>query len=339
LKNDNAMIREWFNLSEERRRDIFNQTSLRAGLPPWSVEKDWWASMVLQSLFDLDFSDQLVFKGGTSLSKGWNLIQRFSEDIDVAINMNYLGYEGDPTLKKITKLRKASFKFTRDTLCKTLNEKLEESGFKDYKLEANVEPNTSTDPHSLNLHYNSLTQQSKYISPSVKLEVSARSLLEPAEERDIQSFVGGVFPGQRFADPPRRINTVIPRKTFLEKAFLLHEEFQRNTEEMRSERMSRHLYDLERMIDTHHCSEALKDNSLYLSIIQHRATFTKLKEVDYDSHQPEHIDFVPPEAILNKYKRDYTRMQESMIYGESLPFDNLINRIIELRSRFRQVKF
>ena len=59
------------------------------------------------------------------------------------------------------------------------------------------------------------------------------------------------------------------------------------------------------MMDTHHWSEVLKDNSLYLSIIQHRATFTKLKEVDYDSHQPEHIDFVPPEAILNKYKGLY----------------------------------
>ena len=333
------MIKEWFNLSEDRRRDIFNQTSQRAALPPWSVEKDWWASMVLKCLFELDFSDQMVFKGGTSLSKGWNLIQRFSEDIDVAINMYYLGYEGAPTLKKITKLRKASYMFTRDTLCEALNTKLEDSGFKDFALEANEEPNTSTDPHSLNLYYNSLTEKSEYISPSIKLEVSARSLMEPAVERDIQSFVGIFFPDQSFADPPRRINTVIPKRTFLEKAFLLHEEFQRNTEDMRSERMSRHLYDMEKMMDTDHCLEALKDKALYLSIIQHRVIFTKLKEVDYDSHQPELINFVPPEAILKEYKRDYDRMQESMIYGESLLFESLIERIIELRSRFRKVKF
>jgi len=333
------MIQEWFNLSEKRRRDIFNQTSQRAALPPWSVEKDWWASMVLKSLFELDFSDQLVFKGGTSLSKGWNLIQRFSEDIDFAINMNYLGYEGDPTLKKITKLRKASFAFTRDMLRDALNTKLRESGFKEFKLEANEEPNTSTDPHSLNLYYKSQTEKSEYISPSVKLEISARSLLEPADERGIQSFVGIHFPNQSFTDPQKQINTVIPKRTFLEKAFLLHEEFQRNTEDMRSERMSRHLYDLERIMDTVHCSDALNDKVLYSSIIQHRATFTKLKEVDYDSHRPEFIDFVPPEIILKEYKRDYNSMQESMIYGESLSFESLIERIIELRSRFRKVKF
>ena len=333
------MIKDWFKLPEQRRRDIFIQTSRRNALPPWSVEKDWWASMVLKSLFELDFSQQLVFKGGTSLSKGWNLIQRFSEDIDVALNMKYLGYEGDPTLKKITKLRKASYAFTRDTLCTVLDAKLENSGFRDYRIEPNEEPNTSTDPHSLNLHYNSLTQQSEYISPAIKIEVSARSLMEPAEEREIQSFVGKNFPGQRFADPSKQINTVIPKRTFLEKAFLLHEEFKRNPEEMRSERMSRHLYDLEKMMDTDHCSEALKDKGLYMSIIQHRATFTKLKDVDYNTHLPDHIDFIPPEAILKEYARDYSRMQESMIFGDSLSFNVLIDRLTELRSRFRHVKF
>ena len=333
------MIKDWFKLPEQRRREIFIQTSRRTALPPWSVEKDWWASMVLKSLFELDFSEQFVFKGGTSLSKGWNLIQRFSEDIDVAINKGYLGFEGDPTLKKITKLRKASYVFTRDTLCAALDAQLEDTGFEEYRIEPNEEPNTSTDPHSLNLNYTSLTQQSEYISPSIKIEVSARSLMEPTEKRGIQSFVGISFPGQQFADPSKLINTVIPKRTFLEKAFLLHEEFKRNPEEMRSERMSRHLYDLEKMMDTDHCSEALKDKELYFLIIQHRAIFTRLKDVDYNTHQPDHIDFVPPEAILKEYARDYNRMQESMIFGDSLPFDVLIDRLIKLRSRFRQVKF
>ena len=92
-------------------------------------------------------------------------------------------------------------------------------------------------------------------------------------------------------------------------------------------------------MDTVHCSDALNDKVLYSSIIQHRATFTKLKEVDYNSHRPEFIDFVPPEIILKEYKRDYNSMQESMIYGESPSFESLIERIIELRSRFRKVKF
>lgn len=333
------MIKDWFKLPEQRRREIFIQTSQRTALPPWSVEKDWWASMVLKSLFELDFSEQLLFKGGTSLSKGWNLIQRFSEDIDIAINMDFLGYEGDPTLKKITKLRKASYAFTRDTLCTKLNEKLEEAGFAKYRIEPNENPNTSTDPHSLNLIYHSLTQQSEYISPSVKIEVSARSLMEPTEEREIQTLVGANFPDQPFTDSPKLIKTLLPKRTFLEKAFLLHEEFKRNPKEIRSERMSRHLYDLEKIMDTDHCSQALADKKLYTSIIKHRATFTRLKEVDYDTHQPQHIDFIPPETIIKEYSRDYNRLQESMIFGDSLAFDVLIDRLIELRSRFRQIKF
>jgi hypothetical protein len=161
--------------------------------------------------------------------------------------------------------------------------------------------------------------------------------MEPSERKRNPIICRSIsFPGQRFADPSKLIDTVIPKRTFLEKAFLLHEEFIRNPEEMRSERMSRHLYDLERMMDTDHCSEALKDKGLYLSIIKHRATFTRLKDVDYYTHLPDHIDFIPPEAMLKEYASDYSRMQESMIFGDSLPFDVLIDRLTELRSRFRQ---
>lgn len=76
--------------------------------------------------------------------------------------------------------------------------------------------------------------------------------MEPSEEKDIQSFVSSYFPGLSFSDSPIRINTVIPKRTFLEKAILLHEEFQRIPDEIRSDRMSRHLYDLEKMMDTDH---------------------------------------------------------------------------------------
>ena len=93
------------------------------------------------------------------------------------------------------------------------------------------------------------------------------------------------------------------------------------------------------MMDTEHGLTAFKDKDLYNSIIQHRSTFTKLKEVDYTTHQPGRIDFVPPESILKEYEKDYKRMQESMIYGDSLPFEDLIDRISELRSRFRKIKF
>jgi hypothetical protein len=331
------MIKEWFSLSEDRRKEIFNQTSQRAGLPASSIEKDWWVTMVLKTVFELDISKQLVFKGGTSLSKGWGLINRFSEDIDFAINMTYLGYDGEPTVQKITRLRKASFAFTNVNLREALSSKLSENGFVDFEILPNEEKNTTTDPHSLILVYKSVTEKSEYVTPTVELEVGARSQMEPFEPREIQSFVGHYFNGQKFADAPILINTVIPKKTFLEKAFLLHEEFHRQPDKMRSKKMSRHLYDLERIMDTSHGLDALKDTELYNSIILHRKTFTNMEGIDYSTHQPDKIDFVPPESIVKEYEKDYKSMQESMIYGESLSFEDLISRIAELRMRFRAI--
>ncbi len=329
------MIKEWFRLPEQRRKEIFNQTSQRAGLPASSIEKDWWVTMVLKTVFELDISEHLVFKGGTSLSKGWNLINRFSEDIDFAINMTYLGYNGKPTGQNITRLRKASYAFTNSKLRESLKSKLNQNGFIDYEIQPNEEKNTSTDPHSILVVYKSLTEKSEYISPTVKLEIGARSLMEPWESRAIQSFIGYHFNEQNFADNPASIRTVIPTRTFLEKAFLLHEEFQRPPENMRSDRMSRHLYDLEKIMDTDHGREAVKNIELYNNIINHRMTFTRMDGVDYNTHQPDKLDFIPPEHIIKDYEKDYKGMRESMIYDDSIPFYELIRRMIELRNRFR----
>jgi len=161
--------------------------------------------------------------------------------------------------------------------------------------------------------------------------------MEPWESREIQSFVGYHFKEQKFADSPASIRTVIPTRTFLEKAFLLHEEFQRPPDKMRSERMSRHLYDLERIMDTDHGHEALKDPELYNNIIDHRMTFTRMDGVDYGTHQPDKIDFIPPQNIIKEFEKDYKGMRESMIYGDSLTFDKLIERMEELRNRFRAI--
>ncbi|MDR2917370.1 MAG: nucleotidyl transferase AbiEii/AbiGii toxin family protein, partial [Tannerella sp.] len=134
------------------------------------------------------------------------------------------------------------------------------------------------------------------------------------------------------------IPTVIPQRTFLEKAFLLHEEFQKPMDKIRVDRMTRHIYDLEKMMDTDFAKEALNDTDLYNAIVEHRRTLTAMKEVDYSTHAPETINFVPPASIIDAWKKDYEIMQEYMIYGKSLPFDKLIERIKELNERFRKIE-
>ncbi|MEG2820455.1 MAG: nucleotidyl transferase AbiEii/AbiGii toxin family protein, partial [Muribaculaceae bacterium] len=104
-------------------------------------------------------------------------------------------------------------------------------------------------------------------------------------------------------------------------------------------RMSRHIYDLERLMDDKLANEALNDRDLYLAVIEHRKKFIGLKGFDYTELLPQNISFVPPVNILDRWKSDYETMQISMIYGNSLPFYVLIARIKELNERFRKLKY
>lgn len=107
-------MNNFFELSSDDQRRVLQQASVRCGLPPQAIEKDLWVSTILQIVFDLPFADKLIFKGGTSLSKVWHLIDRFSEDIDLAVDRSLFGLEGDLTKKQIKKLRKASSLFVKD---------------------------------------------------------------------------------------------------------------------------------------------------------------------------------------------------------------------------------
>lgn len=122
-----------------------------------------------------------------------------------------------------------------------------------------------------------------------------------------------------------------PKRTFLEKAFLLHEEFCKPKSEIRVDRMSRHLYDLEKLAETKIAEDALADKELYRSIVNHRRKFIGLRGLDYNTLSPHSISFIPPKDVLAGWRDDYEKMQSSMIYGKSLPFEKLMERITELR--------
>lgn len=119
--------------------------------------------------------------------------------------------------------------------------------------------------------------------------------------------------------------------------FLLNEEFQKAKPRYR--RMSRHLYDLERLMDTPYGREALAGKDLYNAIVEHRKTYYDLKYVDYGLHAPDKIDFLPPVADMDRWRSDYDEMQHHFIFGTALSFDDLLKRMEELRSRFRAIKY
>jgi predicted nucleotidyltransferase component of viral defense system len=327
------------HLSENQKIDIFSLASEQTSLSQVVLEKDWWITAILRALFALPYAENLSFKGGTSLSKCWNLIERFSEDVDIAINREYLGFCGTLSKTQIRdKLRRAACSFVREKLQLDLQKQLiiNEINISDFSVNVNITPDSTTDPEIIEVHYKTLFTD-KYVKPIVKLEISGRSMNEPIRKVELHSFLDDAFPNTPFVEKPFEINAVVPERTFLEKICLLHEEFAKSPEFIRTERMSRHLYDLVRIMDSPIAEEALKNKELYNSIVEHRRTFIRLKDFDYSTLAPQTINIIPPENIIDLWKADYETMQNTMIYGNSLTFNKLIDRIKQLNERINKL--
>ena len=183
------------HLPENQRTDIFNLAHDRTDLSQAVLEKDWWVTTLLRALFALPYAENLSFKGGTSLSKCWNLIERFSEDIDIAINREYLGFSGTLSKTQIRdRLRRAACAFVREKLQFDIQKQLEtnEINMSEVSINVNITPDSTTDPEIIEVRYRTLFSD-MYIKPIVKLEISGRSMNEPVRKLTLQSFLDETF--------------------------------------------------------------------------------------------------------------------------------------------------
>lgn len=328
-------MQKFYQLPKEDKLKIIEQISARTPLPDYAIEKDWWVVQTLRIISGMDFAKHILFKGGTSLSKAWKLIDRFSEDIDLALDKTVLGIDKVQTKKQVKQLRSKSKSFITHEFFPLLKKRFADAGINDTHIF--IPETTENDPLSIEIHYPNVTQYSEYIKPRVLIEIGSRSLKEPFSERTITSFVTEQFPEQDFADEPVKIATATPERTFLEKIFLLHEEFQKD--EVRTDRLSRHFYDIEKMMDTPFAEAALSDHDLYQTIVQHRKLLFSVGTIDYNLHQPQTINLIPPDKLLKEWEKDYTELSESMIYGDKLSWDKLLGRIKELTDRINKLNF
>ena len=334
-------------LSREDRTDILDRVSTELNIRQREViEKDWWVTTVLRAMFSLPYAKHLSFKGGTSLSKCWHLIDRFSEDIDIAIDREYFGFSGTLSKTQISdKLRRATCTFVRETMQKDLAEQLCKNGITEDKFQVNVDitPVSTTDPETINIHYDSVLtfsidgENGLYVLPKIKVEVSGRSMNEPVSEVFLDSMIDQVYLKAPFAEPKFSVRAVLPERTFLEKIFLLHEEFTKPKELIRVERMSRHMYDLGQMLKTPIAGRATSDAKLYRQVMEHRRTFIGLRGFDYDTLYPATLNIIPPYSIIDQWKADYENMRLHMIYGESVSFEELVNSLKDLNDRIREL--
>lgn len=320
---------------------VFNAIATQKGMKPFAVEKDWWVSRTLEIIFQMEIAKHLVFKGGTSLSKAWNLINRFSEDIDLAIDKDFFGFTGELGKNQRDKLRKTAGLYTTGTFFKELQAAFIKRGFVDLDFKIIEAKDSDQDPRVLEIYYpNVINSSSEYVLPRVQIEVSCRSLREPFSVKKFGALVDEVYADKDFVEPLFEVPTVNPERTFLEKVFLLHEEFHRPEEKMRVDRLSRHLYDIYHLTNAGIAEKAINDKELYETIVAHRYKFSRVGEVDYNLHNPKTVNPIPINEKLEEWKSDYAKMKEDMIYEENKPsFEDLLRNLEKLRGQLQEVNW
>lgn len=332
----------WLSLTDEQRRTTLEQASVRSGILAKAIEKDWWVTLCLKALFSTEYAPYCIFKGGTSLSKGWKLIQRFSEDIDIALDpkafdMEYIPL---PTHGYVKKLKRKGCEFTSTLMKDALEGSLQALGLgtEIVTIVADDVPPTlpDKDPQTLFIRYRSLFDPHPYLADEVKRDFGVRSLKEPFATISIRSILFEEFPSDAWEEAPFDVVAVEPRKTLLEKTFLLHEKLlQRYPHSLPDERQSRHLYDIVQLMDTTAGTAVLADEGFYSVLQEHRRHYMRLSGVDYDTLSFRTINFIPDIGVMEDFKKDYEQMQQSMIYVDSHDFEELIRRLTLFNGRMR----
>ena len=330
----------WIDLTKEQRIQVLEQTGNIKGLPAFVIEKDWWVCIILKAVFQSRYADFITFKGGTSLSKAHHLISRFSEDIDLVIDRHLLGFGDLNTRSQVKKLRKTSGGFIINEFREELIQQLDMLGIpqESYEIRYSAHVDDTSDPNTLEIYYTSVVPAPNgYIQQRVLLEMGARSLTGPAEAKPVLSFIDYQYSDLAFAEPAFEVQVVVPTVTFIEKTLLLHEEFSKPTDKIRTDRLTRHLYDLDKIMNSDYGALSLADDDLFETIVHHRKTVTPLRGIDYSNHQKGKLSILPPQEVRSRWKEDYKTMQENMIVGDSLEWEELLGKMKKIEDHFNRI--
>ena len=322
----------------ERRRLICDEAGSALGLESASIEKDFWVCWTLRELFNLPvWGEQLAFKGGTSLSKGWKLINRFSEDIDVVISREFLGFPGEKlSNKNQKKLVKTCSERIKNELMPALAKHFKQ------RIPANAKwsltPATKEeDPDQQTLLFaypRAFSEDAAYVQPVVRIEMGGRSATEPVESPVLQPYICEALP-EAIGAGDFVIRTVVARRTFWDKVMLLHEETYRPpAKAKRIARMSRHYYDVWALITKGIADEAIADEGLFERVAAHRVAFFGYGWMDYSTLRPGALRIVPLADQVSAWRIDYEAMRAGMFFNDPPRFDEILNVVQDFERRF-----
>jgi hypothetical protein len=335
---------------DETRAGLFTTTAQRLGTTPQNAEKDFWVCWTLDALFNgLPDGPRLLFKGGTSLSKGFGLIKRFSEDIDVTVFRNDLGQShcveelqslsGKKRNAALEAIRTACEAYIGGPLLAQLSaiaaEAAERAGL---PVEAiGIEPYPD-DRQTLLIRYPTATPADGYVDKFVRIESGAKSALDPNSVRSIRPYVDEDVPDLDLN--VANVTIVDAERTFWDKVVILHglrSWFDRRGE-LRGggHRISRHYYDVHRLMQSDVGRSAISNPSLGADCVLHARMFFNRPDFDLASAAPPTFALMPEGAMYDDLRRDYAAMT-GMIFGAPPAFDAVIESVAELEAAINGV--
>ena len=326
------------NESIFNRRLLFDETAKDMDISGPTVEKDFWVCFFLDILFhQSQDATRFCFKGGTSLSKGYHAIRRFSEDIDLILDWRLLGYSRDEPYDKRTNTQQEAFNDvvngkTEEYLATSLMPNLKSLTEKcvGERVRFFIEEN---DRQTICIVYPRLFRDS-YVIPEIRLEIGALAAWTPFTDTTIQPYVAECFP-RRFKQADTVIRTVQAKRTFWEKAVILHKEAHRVKEQV-PERYAQHYYDLYMLSQTYAKHEALADVELLNTVARFNQKFYHSSWAQYDEATLEKIKLVPMAETRARLAEDYHRMQD-VLFGNKPSFDVIMEGLGKLESEMHRL--
>ncbi len=317
-------------LTAAERRELFTETATRKGMTPAIVEKDFWVCWTLGRLFaHRDLSRLLMFKGGTSLSKVFNLIERFSEDIDLILDWRVVVGDDDPLrARSLTKQEALNKTIDAKALDYIANEMLPMiAGVVDPLCRCELAADDAHALNVINVIYPAAFSDA-YLRPEVRLEIGPLAGWMPHDTFRIQPYAAEAFP-QLFTQRDCAVQAIRAERTFWEKATILHHEANRPPESKQSLRYSRHYYDMAMMAAAPVKAAALADLALLADVVAFKARFYPRSWAQYDQAKPGSFKLVPTGNVLSAVQKDYVQMR-NMIFGRYPAFDEIMSTLKSL---------
>lgn len=314
--------------SIEQRRELFSETAAVLATTPAVVEKDFWVTRTLARLFqDAQLEQVLRFKGGTSLSKVFGVIERFSEDIDLILDWRTVAEEDPLAERSGTQQQRLNQSINAAAAVYIQRQLLEQvrAALGDL-CDCSIDPH---EPHVINITYPAAFGDD-YLRPEIRLEIGPLAAWTPHQTHAIQSYAAEAFPSL-FIEPHCQVRVISAERTFWEKITILHQEAHRPDNKPQPSRYSRHYYDVHRLATTPIARAALRDIALLHTVVGFKQRFYPRGWARYDLAAPGTLKLVPSDKVLSDLEKDYRAMQ-TMIFGEIPNFADILAGLRQLET-------